>query len=201
MLRLFYAPLSPFARKARVAAIETGVQVELVPVDVWGADAQVEQSAPLRQIPLLLGGPEPLPGSTLICEYFDSLSEGVRLIPREPAARWRTMAAHALANGIMTAAVAHTVERVRRPAGTQWQGWLVRQEDKIARALADLEVREAGDAPDLATITLAVALAYLDRRLPIVDWRARHPKLKAWLARFEQRLSMQQTRFPEEKVA
>ena len=201
MLRLLYAPLSPFARKARVAAIETGMHIELVRVDVWGADAQVEGSAPLRQIPVLLGGPEPLPGSTLICEYFDSVSEGLKLIPRDPAARWRTMASHALADGIMTAAVAHTVERVRRPAAAQWPQWLARQESKIARALSDIEAREVGDAPDLATITLAVALAYLDRRLPMVAWRAAHPKLAAWLGRFEQRPSMQSTRFPEEKVA
>jgi len=200
MLRLLYAPLSPFARKARVAAIETNTRIELILVDVWGADPQVEASAPLSQVPVLLGGPQPLPGSALICEYFDSLSEGIKLVPRDPEARWRILASHALADGIMTAAVAHTVERVRRPAWAQWPQWLSRQEGKIARALSELEAIDVGDAPDLASITLAVALAYLDRRLPMLNWRAAHPKLSVWLARFEQRPSMQMTGFPQEKA-
>jgi glutathione S-transferase len=203
MLRLLYAPLSPFARKVRVAAIETDVnsRITLVPVDVWSADPEVEAYAPLGQVPVLLGGPEPLPGSTLICEYLNSLNPGRKLVPASAEARWRVLASHALADGIMTAAVAHTIERVRRPAAAQWPQWLSRQESKIVRALSLLETKDLGVAPDLATITLGVALAYLNRRIPMLEWRATHPKLSAWLACFEQRPSMQMTRFPEEKAA
>jgi glutathione S-transferase len=205
MLRLLYAPLSPFARKVRVAAFETGidVQLDLVQVDVWNPDQPLGPDAPLGQVPVLLGGPEALPGSTLICDYFDSVSTGVKLVPAEPAARWRVLADHALADGIMVAAVAHVVERIRRPADRQWPQWLLRQESKIVQALAGLEARDfSPDRPvDLGSVTLGCALAYLDRRLPHLGWRTAHPRLARWLAEFEQRTSMQMTRFPEEKAA
>jgi len=202
MLRLLYLPLSPFARKTRVAAIETGVhsRITLVHADIWNPDPQTEIDAPLGQVPVLLGGPDTLAGSTLICDYFDSLATDTKLIPTDPEARWRILAAHALADGVMVAAVAHTVERIRRPRELQWPQWLARQESKIVRALACLESSElCEDTPaNLATITLGCALSYLDRRLPQLNWRASHPQLQRWLASFEQRPSMQMTRFPTE---
>jgi glutathione S-transferase len=199
MFRLLYTPMSPFARKVRVATIETGfdAQITLVETDVWDPKSQTGRDVPLGQVPVLLGGPEPLPGSTLICDYLDSLNTRAKLVPTEPQARWKVLASHALADGVMTAAVAHTVERKRRPAGLQWPQWLVRQEQKIARALVCLESRELNvDRPaDLFTITLGCALAYLDFRLPEFDWRAENPKLRRWLMNFEHRPSMQTTQF------
>ena len=122
MLRLLYLPLSPFARKVRVAAIETGLnsQISLVQTDIWNPDPQTEIDAPLGQVPVLLGGPDVLAGSALICDYFDSLTTGTKLVPADREARWRVLAGHALADGVMVAAVAHTVERIRRPRALQW---------------------------------------------------------------------------------
>jgi len=199
MFRLLYTPMSPFARKVRVAAIETGLdaQISLVEADVWDPKSQTGRDAPLGQVPVLLGGPEPLPGSALICDFLDSLNTGAKLVPTEPQARWKVLASLALADGVMTAAVAHTVERKRRPAEYLWPQWLERQEQKIARALTCLESRELNaDKPaDLFTVTLGCALAYLDFRLPEFDWRAANPRLRHWLADFEQRPSMQMTQF------
>ncbi len=206
MLRLLYGPLSPFARKARVAAYETGLadQIRFVEIDVWSSnpDPDVQSDAPLGQIPVLLGGPVPLPGSTLICEYLDSLSRGARLIPAASDEKWLVMGRHALADGMITAGVSHTVERHRRPKDVFWPQWLVRQKGKIERSLTKFEAMpHDDDVVDLATITLSCALSYLDRRLPEMNWRDRHPALTRWHAVFEQRPSMQATRFPVEEKA
>ena len=47
---------------------------------------------------------------------------------------------------------------------------------------------------DLGDITLAVALEYLDFRLPDIDWRAATPGLADWLAEAGMRPSMLATR-------
>ena len=204
MFRLLYTPMSPFARKVRVAAIETGLdaQISLVEADVWDPKSQTGRDAPLGQVPVLLGGPEPLPGSALICDFLDSLNTGAKLVPTEPQARWKVLASHALADGVMTAAVAHTVERKRRPAEYLWPQWLERQEQKIARALTCLESRELNaDKPaDLFTVTLGCALD--GPTAPKVcgrEWRASHPKLAAWAERIAARPSFTATKPPPPK--
>jgi phosphopantothenoylcysteine decarboxylase/phosphopantothenate--cysteine ligase len=63
-----------------------------------------------------------------------------------------------------------------------------RQGHAIAAALAAL-----GAEVTLAHIEFAVALEYIDFRLPDVAWRTAHPALAAWLAKFSQRPSMQAT--------
>jgi glutathione S-transferase len=55
-------------------------------------------------------------------------------------------------------------------------------------------VAALGSELTLAHIEFAVALEYLDFRLPDVVWRDTHPALAAWLGEFSQRPSMQATR-------
>jgi glutathione S-transferase len=55
------------------------------------------------------------------------------------------------------------------------------------------DVSALGTAVTLAHIEFAVALEYLDFRLPDVAWRQAHPALAAWLGEFSQRPSMQAT--------
>lgn len=195
-MRLRYSGPSPFVRKVRVFAHETGLaeRITLVPTDVWAADSDIVLDSPLGKIPVLVTADGAFAGSTLACEYLDSLHGGPPLIPAEPTRRWPVLQRHALADGIIEAAVAHVIEAMRRPAALVYPGMLARQRDKILRTLDVLEAQsEATRSVDLASIALGCALGFLDFRHDALNWRAGRPKLAEWYSAFAQRPSMQAT--------
>jgi glutathione S-transferase len=196
-MKLRYSSTSPFVRKVLVFAHEVGLAqaIECVTTDVWSADTDLYEDNPLGKVPTLVTPDGTFIGSTLCCEYLDSLHAGARLIPSEMPARWRVLQRHSLADGVMEATVAHAMESLRRPRGLVYPAALERQQQKIARGLdrIDALLDGFGTGIDLATITLGCALGYLDLRLPELDWRHAHPRLAAWFARFDQRASMRAT--------
>jgi glutathione S-transferase len=193
-MKLRYSPASPFARKVRVFAHEAGLtdQIEMSATDVWSPDSDIAADNPFSKVPTLLTADGSFFGSLLCCEYLDTLHKGSRLIPRDSREYWTALQRHALADGLMEAAVAHATERLRRPREYVYQGYLDRQADKIRRALTLLAA--SGDYPyacaDIATITLACALSYLDFRLPELRWRTGADSLALWHATFATRDSM-----------
>lgn len=197
-LRLRYAPTSPFVRKVLVVARELGVEdrLELVLADVWSPETDIAADNPLGKVPALATPDGVVVGSTLICSYLETLADGRSVLPADPAARWQALRLHAVAEGIMDAALAFTMERIRRPEDKVWQGWLDRQEGKVRAALEYLAASPASARAgvDLYTITLACALAYLDLRMPHVDWRGLHPGLAEFEAGFAERRSLRETR-------
>lgn len=196
-MQLIYAAASPFARKVRVLAAETGLleRIELFDTAVLPTtlNERVNALNPLGKIPVLLSDDgEALYDSRVICEYLDTLHQGAKLLP-DGAARWQVLRLAALADGLMDAALLARYERAARPAELQWSAWLEGQLGKIQRALAELE-RQVGQLQgplDLAQIGVACALGYLDFRFADLDWRAAHPGLAAFQQAFAQRASMQ----------
>src|SRR5229473_3208354 len=82
-LRLRYSPASPFARKVRVVVAELGLsgQIELAACDVWAPNSDIAADNPLGKVPALVTGDGTFIGSTLCCEYLDSLQGAPRLVP------------------------------------------------------------------------------------------------------------------------
>jgi len=203
-MTLFHNPASPFVRKVRVLLHETGQldRVTLhacVPTPVK-PDAEVIQDNPLGKIPALrLADGNVLHDSRVILDYFDYQHAGTPLIPRNGPARWRRLTLASTADGIMDAAVLVRYETAMRPEEKHWDLWLEGQRDKIRRALDMLEqdaITELAGPFDVAAISVACALAYLDFRHPGMQWRSSHPKLAAWYAEVSQRPSMLQTQPP-----
>jgi glutathione S-transferase len=196
-LRLRYSPASPFVRKVLVFAYEAGIadRIERISTDVWAEGTDLYRDNPLGKVPALASDDGTFIGSTLCCDYLDTLHGGRRLIPTEPRDRWPVLQLHALADGIMEAAVARVVEALRRPKAFVYQGNIDRQIAKIARTLDAVEThaRGLGDRVDLATLTLACAVGYLDFRLPDFDWRRGRGAIARWYAGFETRPSMTAT--------
>jgi len=200
-MQLFYAPPSPFARKVRAAIIELQLQdsVELVLTQVVPGKLNVpytQQHNPLGKIPALatLDG-DTIYDSTVICEYLNSQSIQKHLIPANGRSRWQLMTRHSLAHGICESAVLLRYETFLRPEQHQWQGWIDDQWSKIDRALnwfGENEKQWQGDI-DLAQITLACGLAYLDFRTPDHPWRSTHAALGQWYDSIIQRPSFAQT--------
>ncbi len=201
MIKLTHNPSSPFVRKAMMVAIETGVidRMKLVPTDPWNPDDPLPDTNPLGKVPALVATDgNVFTGSALVCEYIDSLHQGRKLYPSEPAERWRALRLHALADGVLEAAVSRIIEQLRRPADVQWEGWIDRQNGKILRTLDALERMAAAgelaaEEPTIGELTLASALGYLDFRFPDLDWREGRPALTAWNETMLQRPSVAQT--------
>jgi glutathione S-transferase len=189
MMRLLSAPVSPFARKARITARLKGVmdRITIEAADTSGThNAELAAANPLSKIPvLILEDGTHIFDSSVICEYLDSLMPTPRLFVQSGVARYRMLTRAALANGIMEASILQVYERRYRPEDKWVPAWLERQQQKVDLALAHMEAHTPAwsGQPDYADICLACALGYLDVRFE-GKWRSRHPKLVGWLNRF-----------------
>lgn len=192
-MKLHYSPTSPFVRKVLVCAHERGLagEIELAPPATL-FDGTLARDNPLEKVPTLVpdDGP-PLYDSLVIACHLDGLGSGPRLLPEAPPARMAVLRRHALANGMMDAAVAWVMEK-RRPEGMVWQRALDRQQGKIARGLDALEGEAAAfvGALDVAAISAGCLLGYVDFRMGAMAWRDGRPALADWFAAFRERPSM-----------
>jgi len=192
---LRHSHTSPFVRKVTVLLHETGLasQVEIETVDGWSEPDRLTADNPLSMVPTLVpddGGS--LYDSPVICDYLDRQHSGPKMIPDDGPARWRVLREQALADGILDSAVLIFVETVKRPQEKRWDWWLELKQRAITRSLDLLEQRvdEFTGRVDLGTISTAVALAYLDLRGAVGEWRDGRPGLSAWFAEFARRPSM-----------
>ena len=197
-MTLFHNPASPFVRKVMVLLHETGqmnrVALQASQLTPVSPDLALNEDNPLGKIPALrLADGNVLYDSRVILDYLDYQHVGNPLIPREGSARWRRMTLASLADGIMDAAVMIRYEVALRAPEKHWDAWLDGQRDKIRRALALLEadaIAELTSHFDVAAISVACALGYLDLRFPDMDWRAANPQLANWYFEVSQRPSM-----------
>ncbi len=194
-MKLYYAPTSPYVRMVRVAALEKGVDGRIELIDARGEGNDTEEKNPLNKVPTAVTDDgEVLIESRLICQYVDSLAGGPELYPADSAARRRVLQQEALIHGVLDAAVLRRME-TRREEGKQSEWWHERQQRKITLGLAQIErdLDAITAAPTIAPISLGCALSFIDRILPDTDWRAAHPKLKAWFESYAKTPHMQAT--------
>jgi len=207
-MKLLYQTHSPYARKVLVLAHEAGLAERLTVVHhetspTWRND-EVFRLNPLGKVPvLLLDDGTSLFDSNVICEYLDGLHDRARFIPAEPTARWLTLRAQALAQGLCDAGIAVRHETVRRPEALRYPAMRDGQIEKLVASYDFLErewAEAASDAPvDLGQIALATALGWLAfRDLP--DFERGRPRLASWYRRFVERPSMRATAFAGQTV-
>ncbi|WLG96295.1 glutathione S-transferase [Pseudomonas sp. FP198] len=200
-MTLFHNPASPFVRKVLVLLHETGQQdrvaLQLSQLTPVKPDLALIGDNPLSKIPALrLANGTVIHDSRVILDYLDHQHVGNPLIPREGAARWRRLTLASMADGIMDAAVMIRYETALRPVEKHWDEWLDAQRDKIRRALATLEseaIAELASHFDVASISVACALGYLDLRHADLEWRENNPQLAAWFSEISLRPSMVET--------
>jgi len=203
-MTLFYNPASPFARKVLILLHETGQldRVALLPTQVSpvSPDAALNQDNPAGKLPALrLADGNVIHDSRVILEYLDTQHVGNPLIPREGSARWRRLTLASLADALLDAALLIRYETALRPPEKHWDLWLDNQAEKIQRSLAYFEqnaIAELSSHFDIAAISVAAALGYLDFRQPDLGWRNSCPHLANWFAEVSLRPSMQSTQPP-----
>lgn len=203
-MTLYYSAASPFARKVMLLLHETGQtdRVSLKPVTVTpvSPDAQVCHDNPCGKIPALrLADDNVIHDSRVILDYLDHQHVGNPLIPRDGFARWRRLTLASLADAILDAAVLIRYETYLRPEAKRWTDWQDSQGEKIFRSLSYFEteaVTELSSNFDIAAISLAAALGYLDFRQPDLGWRSSFPRLANWFYEISERPSMKETMPP-----
>jgi len=186
---------SPFVRKVRVAALETGLDARIEKIErrqtPVAADAALNADNPLGKIPCLITDEGlALYDSRVICEYLDSLHDGKKLFPAPGPERWRALKVCELADGAMDAGILALME-TRRPADEQSPGWIEKQKAVVDLALDALEIEAdgLGSEADIATITVCSALGWIEFRSVVEDWRNDRPALADWYAGFSARPS------------
>lgn len=184
---------SPYARKIRVAAIESGLsdEVEWVTLTREERAELVPAMNPLGKVPVaVLESGQVLLDSPVICAYVDSLNKGPKLIPESGDERWAVLTLEALGDGLGEAVIGVSQE-AQKPDDKRTQGVVDRQAGKANSGLAALD-KQAGDfnePPLMGEISVACALGYMEYRDVVPGWRETYPALSGWYANILKRQS------------
>lgn len=192
--------ISPFFRMCLVTAHEVGLAGKVQPVETKVTpvtiNADLMQLSPVGKIPVLVTDHNhPIYDSRVIIEYLCHVSGNKTLIPDDGVKRFRVLTLTALGQAVAEAGVAQRYETAVRPQGLQWREWMDRQALRVKSEFDDLETTWEKDLQEITagSIAVAVALAYLDFRIPDWQWREGRPRLKAFHEAFSARPSMQAT--------
>lgn len=199
-MKLRYSPTSPYVRKVMVLAIEAGIDGKLDKETTSASPVERNESLyaenPIGKVPsLTTDDGMTLFDSPVICEYLDAEHAGGKFFPAKGKARWVALRQHAIADGLLDAALLARYEGFMRPEALRWDAWLAGQKGKVATALDTLE-QEAVDLEGPVTIgqiAVGCALGYLDFRYEADKWREGRPALAKWFEAFSQRPSMTAT--------
>ena len=192
--------LSPFVRMSLVTAHEVGlggkVQQVVTRVNPTTVNTDLTPLSPVGKVPVLVTDHNhPLYDSRVIIEYLCHVSGNKTLIPDDGVKRFRVLTLLALGQAIAEAGVAWRYETAVRPQGLQWREWMERQTIRVNAEFDDLETTWSKDLAEVTagSISVAVALSYLDFRIPDWSWRPGRPRLEAFHQAFSARPSMQAT--------
>ncbi len=192
--------ISPFFRMCLVTAHEVGLAAKVQPVEAkvnpTTVNAGLTVLSPVGKVPVLVTDHNhPIYDSRVIMEYLCHVSGNKTLIPDDGVKRFRVLTLAALGQAIAEAGVAWRYETAVRPQGLQWREWMERQKLRVGAEFDDLEKTWTKDLAEVTagSLAVAVALSYLDFRIPDWNWRKDRPGLEAFQEAFSKRPSMQAT--------
>lgn len=199
-MKIYGDTISPFVRMCLVTAHECGLSGKLEhvreAVKPTQANPKLTALSALGKIPILeTDHHHPLYDSRVIIEYLAHVAGNKTLIPDDGVKRFRILTLQALSQGLADVCVAYRYETAARPLGLQWADWMARTEQRINAAIDDMDRNWQAELTDVTagTIAMAVALAYIDFRLPAFKWRDTRPNLGAFHEKFSARESMLKT--------
>jgi glutathione S-transferase len=199
-MKLFYTRPSPYARKARAAALELGLEdrIEFVEVTTLTHPTnhipELQRQNPLQKVPVLVADDgRPLFDSIVIAEYLDALAGGA-LFPKDEQ-RWPSLKLHALAQGIMDAGVAVRLESLRTEEKS-WDEWIEAHLRKVRNGLDAVEAEPEllSGAFNIGHLALACAIEWLAFRNVYSESEEGRPQLSAWYQEVRERPSLVATR-------
>ncbi len=196
-MKLYCTPGSPYARMARIVVIEKRLEgrVEVVFAQTRKKDSPYYRINPSGRVPYLVRDDGVgMEESGVICAYLDQLDGK----PALQADGWEARRLEGLARSYLDG-LCVWMRELYRPENERSPTTIRHEQDRAAR-LAEVWEREVSHALmrgrlNMVQLTLACALA-LELRMPDLDWRSGHPKLRDWYAPLAARASFKATEPP-----
>ncbi len=196
---LYHLPLSPFARKVRLALAEKRLPFELLTEKIWEHRPEYLEMNPAGTVPTLVEESGLIiPDSCVICEYLDEAYPEVPLLGRTLAERVEVRRLQAWMDGRFSQEVSRNLltEKFLKPlqglggpeAAVLRVGYAnLKNHLTYLNWLAETRTWMAGSVMTLADLVVAAHLSSLDF-LGDISW-ATTPALKEWYARVKSRPS------------
>ena len=187
---------SPYARKVRVVAFETGLYDEVEWKTITREErGDIQNFNPLGKVPVaILDAGDIVCDSPVICAYVDNLTGSRDLIPKSEPKRWHVLTLEALGDGLGEAVIAVAQEN-QRSNEKRSQGIVDRQTGKAKSALSVLDnaASDFNDPPLMGEIAVACALGYMEFRDIVPGWSETYTNLASWYADILNRQSFRRT--------
>ncbi|MEO3471144.1 glutathione S-transferase family protein [Roseomonas sp. CAU 1739] len=196
-MRLFHAPGSPYARIARMAVIELGLEDRVAVTEATLRDPAsiLLPFNPVGRVPaLVLDDGTAITETTPVLMMLDSLVEPARHLlpgPKTPHA----LAAYGRVLGMLDG-IAVWNRELRRPEHERSPGVIALEARRAIRVADELEraVAAGGFAPrDAGFLALVSVFGYCERRHTTFDWRQDRPALAALFDAAQSRPSVART--------
>ncbi len=198
MIKLYDFPMSPRARKVRIALAEKGLQYEKVTIDITkGEQKKPEYLAinPYGKVPALQDDGTTVYESSIIMEYLNDKYPTPPLLPADPGQRARARILMHLGDTQYDGALAAIVGEVFfKPQGQADQTVIAKAKQDLQACFERLE-RELGNndyllgsaftLPDICFVTWAPLFSTLQVEVP-----SQLPRVNAWLNRLKERPSV-----------
>ncbi|MDH3468916.1 MAG: glutathione S-transferase family protein [Gammaproteobacteria bacterium] len=195
-MELHYHPLSTYSQKVLIALFEMGIEFEPKIVNMFDPEqrAQYRSLYPIGKVPLLvLDDGHPIPESSIIVEYLNSISDGVRLIPDDPTEARKTRFLDRMYDLYLNNNVGALFFELRKPDAERSQSVIDGANEKIAIMYNNMEDNlsgkhwNRGEMFTMADCAAGPPLFYAQQIAPFDD----KPNIKAFWERFSGRPSYQ----------
>lgn len=193
-MKLYYTKRSPYARKAKIIALEKGIELDYIVEDLQSKSSELLAVNPVGKIPVLVTGDgQALCDSPVICEYLDGLTGEPRFFPGDSKERLKVVNLAAIADGLMDVTVSIYMEQLVHAKDINPK-FIESRSQTIERCLKYFEER-LGDLQDFhyASVALAAAIGYIEFRVPQYGPKHSTPKLAGWYEVLIKRMSLQQS--------
>jgi glutathione S-transferase len=200
-MKLYIADSSPYARIARIVALEKGFerQVVLVSAQTRTPASPYYKINPSDRVPYLVREDGVgLENSAVICQFLDHFGDARLFDPESGEEGWEKRRLQALA-GSMLEGLAVWVRELRRPVDERSPTILAHELNRSERMIELWEVQIEHPLMrgklNMAQIALITGLQ-LEVQIPTFGWRSGHPKPSAWASWIAERPSIAATMPP-----
>jgi glutathione S-transferase len=201
-MKLYITPGSPYARLARIAVLEKGLEqrVEIVTAQTRVANSPYYRVNPSGRVPYLVRDDGVgMEESALIWDYLDHSDGKPALGMPAGTEPWEARRLEGLARTLLDGVAVWGRELVRPE--NERSPTVILHETHRSERLTDAWETEIGrslmhGALNRVQATLACALGF-EARIPGFRWRAGHPRLSAWFERMAARPSFAATAPPK----
>lgn len=195
-MKLYYHPLSTYCQKVLVALYEADISFELNLINLFDEEQRKKyrEIYPIGKIPLLiLDDGHPIPESSIIIEYIDSISDKIDLIPSDATEARKTRFLDRMYDLYLNNSVGTLFFELRKSEEERSQKLIADCREKISTMYDYMENNlsdktwNRGDNFTLADCAAGPALFYAQEIAPFQD----RPNILGFWQRFSDRSSYQ----------